>query len=145
MILLFMLAQLQAVSAPEMKALVKPASSRPLVVHAWASWCGPCVAELPELAAGLRKRRADVLWVNLDAAPEKAERMLRKLHGVPGRTVRPATADALAELRALDEKWDGELPATWLLAPDGSVLLAQRGLSDLDDLWKHLDQSGRRP
>jgi thiol-disulfide isomerase/thioredoxin len=136
-------ALIQSVTPVEMKALIKPAS-RPLVVHAWASWCGPCLAELPELATGLGKRDVDVVWVNLDGDPQKGERVLLKLGKTPGRQVRPATAEAYAALRALDDKWDGELPATWLLATDGSVQLSQRGLSDLDELWKRIDQTRRR-
>jgi thiol-disulfide isomerase/thioredoxin len=140
MILLLLLAQLQAVSAAEMKALVKPAA-RPLVVHAWASWCGPCVAELPELAAGLRKRRVDVLWVNLDQQPEKAEKLLAKLK-LPGQSVRPATNEAFVALRALDEKWEGELPATWIINESG-VEFSQRGISNLEELFNQIGKTRR--
>ena len=135
---------LAAVSAPEMQGLLRP-HERPLVVHVWASWCAPCLAELPELAMGLRKRaaRADALFIDLDAKPEAAARVLSRVK-LPGRSVRPASPEAAAALHQLDEKWEGDLPATWLLAPDGSVILAQRGVSDLGELWKQIDQPRRR-
>jgi thiol-disulfide isomerase/thioredoxin len=135
-LLLLLMMQLRPV--PDLKELLRP-HDKPLVVHAWASWCGPCLAELPEMVAELRKRPVDVLWVNLDEKPEAAARVWKKLGKVRGQAVRAQAA----ALHPLDEKWEGDLPATWLLGADGKVTVSQHGRSDLPELWKNIDQLGR--
>ena len=73
-------------SAPETKLLdlahlrarVDAPRSRPLLLVFWATWCEPCVAEMPELAA-LHARQAgalDILGVSLDAFLHPAEKSL---------------------------------------------------------------------
>ena len=132
MALALLIAQLQTISAAELKPLLH-AGKRPLVVHAWASWCAPCLIELPELVEGLRKREVDVLWVDLDSKP--AEKLWRKLGRAPGRAV---SCPEAAPLRNLDGKWEGDLPATWLVAPDGAVQFSRSPA----DLWKIIDRRG---
>lgn len=55
---------------------------KPTVVHFWASWCGPCTKEAPEVArlpAALRGR-ANVVGVDWSDSHGGAERFVRK-HG----------------------------------------------------------------
>lgn len=39
---------------------------KPLLLHLWASWCGPCIAELPSLLALGRQCAFDVIAVSVD-------------------------------------------------------------------------------
>ena len=36
---------------------------RPMLINVWATWCGPCIKEMPELAAFHRKQGADGVQV----------------------------------------------------------------------------------
>ncbi len=48
---------------------------KPLLLHLWASWCGPCRAELPGLLAFARKKGdVDVLAVSVDDYWEPVEK-----------------------------------------------------------------------
>ena len=47
----------------------------PLVINFWASWCAPCITELPELerlSASISEDNIQVILVNLDRAGAKA-------------------------------------------------------------------------
>ena len=52
-----------------------------VLVDVWASWCGPCMIELPELdklAARLAGKDAVVLAVNIDDTQDNAERFITR-------------------------------------------------------------------
>lgn len=57
-------------------------AGKPVLVNVWASWCAPCLQELPEmdkLAARLADTGAVVLAVNIDDKAENGKRMKTKL------------------------------------------------------------------
>lgn len=88
-----------------------------VVVNYWATWCGPCLKEMPDLSA-LDAMREDVEVLGLayeDTTPADLRAFLVK-HPV----VYPvAIADVYAPPAAFDAPRG--LPTTWLIAPDGRV------------------------
>jgi thiol-disulfide isomerase/thioredoxin len=57
------------------KATLADFRGKPLLVNLWATWCGPCVAEMPTLdaLAGREAQRLKVLVVSQDGAREKVD------------------------------------------------------------------------
>ena len=98
---------------------IDPAAHRGkwVVVNYWATWCGPCLKEMPELSA-LDAMREHIEVVGLayeDTTPEAMRAFLEK-HPV----VYPV---ALVDVYAPPKDFEVPrgLPMTWLLAPDGKV------------------------
>jgi thiol-disulfide isomerase/thioredoxin len=122
----------QAVRLPDAYA------DRPLLLNFWASWCGPCIAEMAELQRFSTEQPANgvqVIGIALD--DPTAVRDFLKAHPVayPILLDRPGPADSSVRLGDRE----GVLPYSVLVAADGHVLRAQLGpfAHGAIDEWVH--------
>ena len=98
----------------------------PTLVNLWASWCGPCLKEMPELQAFASEKSANgaqVVGIALDDAVS-AKAMLERL-GItyPNLIDTPGPADAGVRLG----NPAGVLPYSVLISADGRVLKTRIG------------------
>jgi peroxiredoxin len=94
----------------------------------WATWCAPCVAETPRLQAAYARYHArgfEIVAVSMDEAKSAVVDFV-KARKLPWKQVHNATAGGdLVEAFAVRQ-----IPATFLLAPDGTIIrLELRGKS----------------
>jgi peroxiredoxin len=106
--------------------LVRNDTQKLLVVNVWATWCGPCVAELPEFVTMnrmYRRRNFQLVTLSLDD-PDKKDVALKVLQekkaAVTNYVVRTKDRDKFAEI--LDKEWPGPIPYTLVIAPGGKIL-----------------------
>jgi thiol-disulfide isomerase/thioredoxin len=99
---------------------------RPLLVNVWASWCGPCVEEMPELqrfAAAQGTDGVQVIGIALDE-PDAVRAFLRRVPvDYPILIDAPGPADAGVRLGNVR----GVLPYSVLIGADGRVLKRRIG------------------
>lgn len=112
-------------------ALAKNSGEKYTLINLWATWCGPCVAELPEFVEMnrmYRKRPFRMVSISLDD-PEKraaALKMLDEVHlSSTNYILKAEDKDKFAE--ALDREWPGPIPYTLLIAPGGKVVYRKSG------------------
>ena len=105
-----------------------------LLVNLWATWCGPCVAEMPDFVTMhrmYRGRKFKLVTISMDE-PDKTDaalKVLREKHvSAVNYLLKTADRDKFAE--ALDKQWPGPLPYTLVIAPGGKVLYRKVGAAD---------------
>jgi thiol-disulfide isomerase/thioredoxin len=114
--------------------LAKNATDKLLLVNVWATWCGPCVAELPEFVTMnrmYRRRPFRLVTISLDDPKnqEAALKVLQEKHVAATNYLQVLKdRDRFADL--LDKEWPGPLPHTVLIAPGGKVLYRKTGAID---------------
>ena len=124
-----------AVSGDGLKALRANPSKKYTLINFWATWCGACVDELPELEETFRMYSVrDIDYVTVSAnQPDERDgvlRMLKHFHST-GRNLLFDSADTEALQKAFNPKWDSAVPYTVFLDPDGKILYEQLGSLDI--------------
>jgi thiol-disulfide isomerase/thioredoxin len=102
------------------------APGRPLLVNVWASWCGPCVEEMPELQRFARaqgKEGVQVVGLALDTPEGVRDFLARVPVDYPILLETPGPADASVWLG----NTRGLLPYTVLVGADGRILKQKLG------------------
>jgi peroxiredoxin len=125
---------LEAVGTGAVKEIGRNAGEHLRLVNAWATWCGPCVTEFPDLVDTYRMykgRGLEVVTVSADD-PDLRDAALAflKTHHASMRNVILDSDDSYALVEALDPKWPGALPYTVLVAPGGQTLYRSVGAFD---------------
>ncbi len=117
---------LERLDEAQLEQLAKNDTEHLLLVNVWATWCGPCVAELPEFVTinrMYRNRKFRMITISLDEPEQETDalKLLQEQH-VSSANFLPtfANRDRLAEL--LDREWKGPIPYTVLIAPGGKVI-----------------------
>lgn len=87
------------------------------VVNFWATWCAPCVAELPhfeKLASEVDGNKVKFIFVSLDMKKQVETALISflKRRGFKQAVVHLSDPDANAWIAQVDPMWSGAIPAT---------------------------------
>lgn len=115
------LAQLHALSLPDLanqQQALAQWRGQPMVVNFWATWCAPCVKEMPELD-DMQKKASKVRFVGIGV--DTADNMRKFAEKVPvSYPLLVMGTGAIDLLRGLGNPAGG-LPFTLVLNADGSI------------------------
>ncbi len=112
------------------------------LINLWATWCGPCLIEFPELVNTnrmYRDRDFEFISISTDKLnkKEKALSMLTNMEASNSNLI--FSGDDIYELiEVIDKDWKGSLPYTLLVAPGGEYIYAHEGIIEPNKLRKKI-------
>jgi thiol-disulfide isomerase/thioredoxin len=132
--------KLDTIDAVGIANLIKNKSDKLRLINLWATWCGPCVAEFPELVTIMhlyRDRGLEFVTISADD-PARKDKALSFLKGkqASGPNYLYTGDDKYKMIEAVDPKWDGALPYTMLVDPNGKIIYGKQGIIDPEALKK---------
>jgi len=115
-----------------LKDLISKPKDKPLLVNFWATYCDPCRDEFPDLVkvdSDFRPKSLDFVTVSLDDVGDIKTKVPQFLAQM--KATMPAylldVSDPEPAINAVDPKWQGDLPATFLYNAKGEVVFRAFG------------------
>jgi len=94
----------------------------------WATWCPPCIAEMPNIQALYTKVKSDQIafvMISVDEDPAKAQKFIHK---------KKFTFPVYQLNGALPLVYKGKvIPTTFVLSPEGWIVAHKEGMADYDN------------
>ncbi len=119
-------ADIDPLSVDDFEALIETHRGQVTLVNLWATWCAPCLREIPELLEleeDLAERGFSLIAISLDDAD--AEPMIREFRDKWFPTLRTwhnTSPDWYELIAMLEPNWSGILPTSFLLDRDGQLV-----------------------
>jgi thiol-disulfide isomerase/thioredoxin len=109
-------AQPKVVKLAELEKLIHTPSEKIQIINFWATWCGPCVKEMP-LIEKIGQERNDIritlvsMDLELDSNPDKVYRFVER-KAIKSDVMILDAPDPNSWIDKIEKQWNGSLPAT---------------------------------
>src|SRR5260370_6858740 len=117
---------LETVDVEVIKKLARNDTGKLLLINVWATWCGPCLRELPELETMNRMYRNgnfELVTICADALARKEKALgILKERQVPARNYIIDKEDKADLWAGLDSGWPARFPPLLFIAPPRQIL-----------------------
>lgn len=143
----------EMIDADGVAALRRNGTGKVRLFNVWATWCGPCVQEFPDLVATARRfdmRDFEFISISTDDPEDvsKAKAFLEKQGAGMSDRLRKSVADEGRKtnsylfhggstedlMKVLDPEWPGGIPHSVLIGPGGEILWRHNGVVDAEAL-----------
>ncbi len=109
--------KIEYIKVPELEKILKAPDNKLYIVNFWATWCAPCVSELPgfeKVAKEYDPGKVSFIMISLDF-PSQYEKQLipfLKKHKITLDVRAMTDLDYNAWIDKVDPSWQGNIPAT---------------------------------
>ena len=127
----------------ELNTYIKENNSKPLVVNFWATWCAPCVKELPYFEKlNQENQNVKVILVSLDFEKQVESKLIPflKKKKIASTSIYLADKEYNSWLPKIDKNWSGSIPATVIFNQDKKIFVEQ-DFSNYEELNTFVNQS----
>ena len=109
--------QVEKINNEQLIAMLESKKDKLHVVNFWATWCSPCVKELPQfisVAEELENENIEFIFVNLDFPSQYESRLLPFMErfAFRGKVVTLAEVEYNDWIPLVNKDWQGEIPST---------------------------------
>lgn len=128
-------------SYSELEKAVLNDSNTTYVVNFWATWCAPCVKELPHFEQlNSENKNLKVVLVSLDFKNQYEAKLLPfiKKKDIKSEVVLLTDKDYNTWLPTVDKDWSGSIPAT-LVIKNGKKFFVEKMFSSYDELNQYVN------
>jgi thiol-disulfide isomerase/thioredoxin len=140
--------KLDGINVAGIRTLMENPGRKYRLINIWATWCGPCIIEFPNIVEIQRmygNRNFEVVSVSMDSYSKRED----ALEFLDARNAAFANyiynSDNKYEMiEAVDPDWSGNLPYTVLVAPGGQIVYLHDGIIEPLEVRKAIiSQLGR--
>jgi thiol-disulfide isomerase/thioredoxin len=101
----------------ELQPILNQKDNNVYVINFWATWCRPCVNEMPvfnQVANQFKNKNVKVILVSLDFGDNVQSRVatFKKQHQIKSDIIILDDPDSNSWINKVDPKWSGSIPAT---------------------------------
>ncbi|MEN9526657.1 MAG: hypothetical protein RLY56_608 [Pseudomonadota bacterium] len=139
----------KAIHASEFKQILNSHRGDLVVVNFWATWCAPCLKEIPDLLKLQKEKSSEgmqLIGIAVDeptANSAEVERF-RSRYFPEFRTYARAGVEMDELAQVIDPSWNEVVPTTYLLDREGRVVKRIQGKKTLEEFRTALEAISRK-
>lgn len=127
----------------ELNHYLSEPKGKPLVVNFWATWCAPCVKELPYFEQlHQENKNVIVITVSLDFEKQVGSKLIPFLKKKNYSFIKTYLAEKNYNnwIGKVDENWSGSIPATLIINSNKRTFIEQE-FASFEELNKYVNQT----
>lgn len=133
------------VKVEELKKMYENKSDTVYIINFWATWCVPCVQEMPDfekITAEYDSAKVKVIFVSLDFADDYDKKLLPFIHkhDIKSAVVLLDETNANYFIPLIEDRWSGTIPATLIIRNDKNAKEFYGMKLEYEFLKKRLDE-----
>jgi thiol-disulfide isomerase/thioredoxin len=137
--------ELKIIKFEDLRRMMNHVSDTTLVVHFWATWCKPCVEELPsfeKLSKEFSLKKIRFVMVSMDFPKDIKEKVIPFVtkNNINSEVVLLDEPDYNAWIDDVDKEWSGTIPATLILNLTMRKRIFFEGQANLDKFKEELKE-----
>lgn len=134
--------KIQSVDINQLKKIISQNKGKIVMVNFWATWCGPCVEEFPDLVKLYNKHKNNkftLIGASLDSPGDEAK-IARFVQSQNTRfpVYHVKIKDPGKFIEQFDKKWGGEIPRTYLYDRNGKVIKSWSGSRSFEEFEREV-------
>jgi peroxiredoxin/thiol-disulfide isomerase/thioredoxin len=127
--------KLEEIDIEGVKDLIKNSSSGKVrLINFWATWCGPCITEFPDLVIidrMYRGRSFELITISTDKQERKPDALsFLRTQEASNKNYIFSDDDVYKLIESVGNDWQGALPFTLLIEPGGKILYKKQDMID---------------